>query len=67
MQEESLGKRVKLTEAKKGDLVFWRGHVGILSEDDTLIHANAYHMAVNLVMARIEKSDGGAVTSIKRL
>jgi hypothetical protein len=52
--------------------VFWRGHVGILSEDDTLIHANAYHMAVveedvNLVMARIEKSDGGAVTSIKRL
>ena len=47
-------------------------HVGILTEDDTLIHANAYHMAVveedfNLVMARIEKSDGGAVTSIKRL
>ena len=72
MQEESVGKRVKLTEAKKGDLVFWRGHVGILSEDDTLIHANAYHMAVieedfNLVMARIEKSDGGVVTSIKRL
>ena len=33
MQEESVGKRVKLTEAKKGDLVFWRGHVGILSED----------------------------------
>jgi len=72
MQEESVGNRVKLTEARKGDLVFWRGHVGILSEDDTLIHANAYHMAVveedfNLVMARIEKSDGGAVTSIKRL
>ena len=72
MQEEAVGKRVKLTEAKKGDLVFWKGHVGILDENNTLIHANAYHMAVveedfDLVMARIKKSDGGVVTSIKRL
>ena len=52
--------------------MFWKGHVGILDENHTLIHANAYHMAVveedfDLVMARIKKSDGGVVTSIKRL
>lgn len=29
----------------RGDLVFWRGHVGIMTDPDTLLHANAYHMA----------------------
>lgn len=30
----------------RGDLVFWKGHVGIMLDADTLLHANAYHMAV---------------------
>jgi cell wall-associated NlpC family hydrolase len=30
----------------RGDLVFWRGHVGVLVAPDTLLHANAHHMAV---------------------
>lgn len=30
----------------RGDLVFWKGHVGILTDDQTLIHANAHHMCV---------------------
>ena len=29
-----------------GDLVFWKGHVGIMTDSETLIHANAHHMAV---------------------
>ena len=31
---------------QRGDLIFWRGHVGIMLDQDRLLHANAYHMAV---------------------
>ncbi len=31
---------------QRGDLVFWNGHVGIMLGADTLLHANAWHMAV---------------------
>ncbi|MEL6244855.1 MAG: NlpC/P60 family protein [Pseudomonadota bacterium] len=30
----------------RGDLVFWKGHVGIMLDPRTLLHANANHMAV---------------------
>ena len=33
-------------EGQRGDLAFWRGHVGILLGDGRLLHANAYHMQV---------------------
>ena len=29
----------------RGDLVFWKGHVGIMTDPETLVHSNAYHMA----------------------
>mgnify|MGYP003648356868 FL=1 len=31
---------------KRGDLVFWKGHVGIMTDAHRLLHANAWHMAV---------------------
>ncbi|MEH6488080.1 NlpC/P60 family protein [Hyphomonas oceanitis] len=31
---------------KRGDLVFWKGHVGIMTDAHHLLHANAWHMAV---------------------
>jgi cell wall-associated NlpC family hydrolase len=31
---------------RRGDLVFWKGHVGIMTDADHLLHANAWHMAV---------------------
>lgn len=31
---------------QRGDQVFWKGHCGIMLDAETLIHANAYHMAV---------------------
>ena len=31
---------------RRGDLVFWKGHVGIMRDGATLLHANAHHMAV---------------------
>jgi cell wall-associated NlpC family hydrolase len=46
-------------ELRRGDLVFWRGHVAILTDADTVIHANGATMAVSLeplesAIARIE-------------
>jgi hypothetical protein len=43
MQESDLGVTVN-GDLKRGDLVFWSGHVGIMSDAKTLLHANAYHM-----------------------
>ncbi|MCF6275423.1 MAG: C40 family peptidase [Robiginitomaculum sp.] len=72
MQEATLGIEIaKDTELKRGVLIFWKGHVGIMRSAQTLLHANAFHMQVAsepLVQAisRIEKM-AGAITSIKRL
>ena len=30
---------------KRGDLVFWKGHAGIMTDSRHLLHANAWHMA----------------------
>ena len=72
MQESSLGTTIdKSTELMRGDLIFWQGHVGIMRDATTLLHANAHHMLVASeplaeAIARIEKS-AGPVTSIKRI
>jgi hypothetical protein len=71
MQELALGKTSSLSELRRGDLVFWRGHVAIARDDKTLIHANAHHMMVAIepaapAIARI-KAAGSEVTSVKRL
>lgn len=57
-------------ELERGDLVFWKGHVGIMLDGERLLHANAFHMMVALepladAAARIGKT-AGPVTSIKR-
>ena len=72
MQEADLGHPVLLEDARRGDLVFWDGHVAWVSGDNMILHANAYHMAVAYeplsdAIARIEAAGGGPVTSIKRL
>ena len=69
MQEAVLGTEV--TNAETGDIVFWKGHVGFISGPDTLLHANAHHMAVveeplAAACARIAETDG-PVTSLRRL
>jgi cell wall-associated NlpC family hydrolase len=50
MQEAELGRevavRADLDRLERGDLVFWKGHVGIMTDAFMLLHANAYHMAV---------------------
>jgi cell wall-associated NlpC family hydrolase len=73
MQETALGAAVSagLSELRRGDLVFWKGHVAIARDGATLVHANAFHMAVAVepaaeAVARIA-AGGSAVSAIKRL
>jgi len=71
MQERSLGTVASLERLQLGDLVFWKGHVAIARDDDSLVHANAFHMQVviepvNDAIARI-KASGSDVTSVRRL
>ena len=71
MQEKALGLPVERGDVQRGDLVFWKGHVGVMTDRQTLLHANAFHMEVfaeslDQAIARIEQS-AGPVTSIKRL
>jgi cell wall-associated NlpC family hydrolase len=47
MQAQELGRVVDPKGAlRRGDLVFWEGHVGIMTSGKDFIHANAFHMAV---------------------
>jgi hypothetical protein len=57
-------------KARRGDIVFWKGHMGVMVDSTRLLHANAYHMSTVIeplaeVVARIEKV-AGPVTSIRR-
>ena len=57
---------------RRGDLVHWKGHVGIMADADTLLHANAHHMAVareplDGAIARIAQKEFGDVTTIRRM
>jgi cell wall-associated NlpC family hydrolase len=73
MQEKALGATVSAGpgDLRRGDLVFWKGHVAIARDGATLVHANAFHMAVAVepaaeAIARIA-AGGSAVSAVKRL
>jgi hypothetical protein len=74
MQEGALGRALSPSESQKpqrGDLIFWNGHVAIVRDAETIVHANAHHMATAVentrgAIARI-KAAGYDVTSIRRL
>ena len=71
MQEAAVGKAVPLSDLRRGDLIFWKGHVAIARDAGTMIHANGHHMMVAIepvreALARI-KAAGSDVTSVKRI
>lgn len=70
MQEESLGAAADVSDVRRGDLIFWKGHVAIARDRSSLLHANAFHMAVAVepigdAIARI-RSAGFEVTCVRR-
>ena len=73
MQEAALGQTIGAEqEPRRGDLIFWKGHVGFVSGPDRLLHANAHHMAtveepLAAAIARIAEAGGGQPTRRARL
>jgi cell wall-associated NlpC family hydrolase len=75
MQEAALGTSVAPNadhaDLRRGDLVFWKGHVAIVHDRENIVHANAFHMAVAIepiasAIARISAA-GGDVTGVRRI
>lgn len=71
--QAAAGREVAPDEAlRPGDLVFWKGHVALVSGTDRIIHATAAFMAVvreplSAAIARIAAEGGGPVTHRRRL
>jgi cell wall-associated NlpC family hydrolase len=62
----------RVEDLARNDLVFWQGHVGLMLDPHTLIHANAFHMAVAAeplaeAIVRIRAAGGGEPTAFRRL
>jgi cell wall-associated NlpC family hydrolase len=74
MQLSGLGRALEPRERnslQRGDLIFWKGHVAIARDGNTMVHANAHHMAtviepIEPAIARIRQA-GSEVVAIKRL
>ncbi len=75
MQEESVGAPVatvgELSHLKRGDFVFWKGHVAIVRDGTSLVHANAFHMAVAIEsiadVVKRSRAAGSELTSVRRI
>jgi cell wall-associated NlpC family hydrolase len=74
MQAEELGRAIPWqpsTILRRGDLVFWEGHVGIMVSAKDFLHANAFHMAVEVepfaAARRRIKQAGYEVRCVRRL
>jgi cell wall-associated NlpC family hydrolase len=74
LQEAALGTALppaQWQELRRGDLMFWKGHVAIVRDRDSLVHANAFHMATAIepireAIARIAAA-GSVVSSVRRM
>jgi cell wall-associated NlpC family hydrolase len=74
MQERALGAAVATDVAglRRGDLVFWKGHVAIVRDADTVVHAASFHMMVVLepiadVVRRVMDEGNGPIRAVRRL
>ena len=75
MQQAELGDNVLVSDdlegLVRGDLVFWKGHVGIMIDGIMMVHANGCHMLTAVetlpeAALRIAKS-GSQISAVKRL
>jgi hypothetical protein len=71
MQAAEIGTAIHGSDLRRGDLVFWKGHVGLMQDQTKLLHANAHHMAVaseplDGAILRIEAAGSGKPTAFRR-
>ena len=73
LQREHFGSHLEIgTTPQRGDLMLWKGHVGLMVDEDVMLHANAHHMAcryepLNQAKLRIEAQGDGAMIAHKRV
>ena len=70
--QAQIGQPIAREDLRRGDLVFWLGHVGMMQDEIRLIHANAYHMAVAIeplgaAIERIGRTETGQPTGFRRV
>jgi len=70
-QQQALG-RPAAGPYQRNDLLFWKGHVALVSDPDTMLHSNAYSMSTNYediatAIRRIEDGGDGPVVAHRRL
>ncbi len=72
-QAERIGTALPLdAPLQRGDFIFWRGHVGMMTSPETLLHATAFSMSViaeplAVTVARVKADGYGDITAIRRL
>ncbi|MEO1111470.1 MAG: NlpC/P60 family protein [Pseudomonadota bacterium] len=74
MQENTAGEQIPHDDPsafQRGDLVFWKGHVGIVTGPNALLHANGFTMTVDYepldsAIDRIAATEWGAITKARR-
>jgi cell wall-associated NlpC family hydrolase len=74
MQESDLGRELMINDRDgltRGDLIFWDGHVGIMRDETTLLHASGHQMLVVSELLQVTdertKAKGKEITKIKRI
>ncbi len=68
----ALGAPADPAALRRKDLVFWKGHVGMMLDPDILLHANTHHMAVAAeplaeAVTRIGEATSGQPIAYRRL
>lgn len=76
MQVNELGSPIefddRLIGLQRGDFVFWKGHVGIMLDPETLVHANGHFMEVvseplRMARDRTIAKGSGPIIAVRRL
>jgi hypothetical protein len=71
-QQAALGEPIPAEQLRRGDLVFWRGHVAIMINEAEIVHANGNRMAVTIeplakAVARTNANGASEPTAYRRL
>ena len=71
-QMAALGREAPQAALRRGDLVFWKGHVGIMTSPTKILHANLHHMEVAeepfaAAVERIGKKEFGEIIGARRI
>jgi Cell wall-associated hydrolases (invasion-associated proteins) len=75
MQEKALGSALALppdlAQLRRGDFVFWKGHVAIVRDETTFVHASGSRMTViyEAIAPAIERirAESGEVRTVRRI